>query len=79
MAIAKMAVNEKGLVHGGFILGLADHAAMLAVNHPDVVLGGAECNFLAPVKGGLMRARVVVTNVNGRKREVGLRSWCLIV
>jgi len=34
-----MVVDGKGLVHGGFAYGLADYAAMLAVNHPNVVLG----------------------------------------
>ena len=47
-----MAVDEKGLVHGGFIFGQADYAAMLAVNHPNVVLGAAEVRFLKPVKVG---------------------------
>ncbi len=47
-----MAVDDKGLVHGGFIFGLADHAAMIAVNHPNVVLGAAEVRFLKPVKAG---------------------------
>jgi len=41
-----MAADESGLVHGGFIFGLADYAAMLAVNHPDVVLGAAETCFI---------------------------------
>ena len=47
-----MAVDETGLVHGGFIFGLADYAAMLAVNHPNVVLGAADVKFLKPVKAG---------------------------
>jgi len=46
----EMAVDKKGLIHGGFIFGLADYAAMLAVNHPHVVLSGAEVKFLKPVK-----------------------------
>lgn len=46
----KMAADEFGLVHGGFIFGLADYAAMIAVNHPHVVLAGAEVKFLKPVK-----------------------------
>lgn len=45
----RMTVDEHGLVHGGFVFGLADHAAMLAVNHPNVVLTGAEVEFSAPV------------------------------
>jgi len=45
----RMTVDDRGLVHGGFVFGLADHAAMLAVNHPNVVLIGAEVEFSAPV------------------------------
>jgi acyl-coenzyme A thioesterase PaaI-like protein len=47
-----MAVDDKGLVHGGFIFGVVDHAAMLAVNEPNVVLASAEVKFLAPVRAG---------------------------
>lgn len=47
-----MAVDAKGLVHGGFIFGLADYAAMIAVNHPNVVLGSAEVKFIKPVSVG---------------------------
>lgn len=47
-----MAADETGLIHGGFIFGLADYAAMIAVNHPNVVLGSAQVKFLKPVKTG---------------------------
>ena len=47
-----MAVDSHDLVHGGFIFGLADHAAMIAVNDPNVVLGSAEVKFQKPVKVG---------------------------
>ena len=47
-----MAADAHGLVHGGFVFGLADHAAMLAVNDPHVVLGAAETRFTAPVRVG---------------------------
>ena len=47
-----MATDERGLVHGGFLFGLADYAAMLAVNHPGVVLASAEARFLKPVLVG---------------------------
>lgn len=71
VALREMAVDGKGLVHGGFTFSLADYAAMLAVNHPNVVLGGAECRSLAPVKvGELMKARAVVTNVQGRRMDM---------
>ncbi|HUH03752.1 MAG TPA: hotdog domain-containing protein [Kofleriaceae bacterium] len=66
-----MAVDDRGLVHGGFVFGLADYAAMLAVNDPLVVLGAAECTFLAPVRSGqhlVARARVV--GEKGKKRTV---------
>ena len=44
-----MRADAQGLVHGGFIFGLADYAAMLCVNHPNVVLGRAEVRFIEPV------------------------------
>ena len=44
---------------------------MLAVNHPNVVLGGSESRFLAPVRvGDVMMARAVVASREGRRREV---------
>ena len=48
--IDSMVVDRQGLVHGGFVFGLADYAAMLAVNDPNVVLGAAATRFLKPVK-----------------------------
>ncbi len=48
----RMTADDSQLVHGGFIFGLADYAAMLAVNHPNVVLGAADVKFLKPVKLG---------------------------
>ncbi len=47
-----MEADASGLIHGGFIFGLADYAAMLAVNHPNVVLGAAETRFLKPSRVG---------------------------
>jgi len=69
--LEQMGVDDSGLVHGGFIFGLADYAAMVAVNHPNVVLGGAEVRFLKPVRVGerlLAAARVEATE--GKKRVV---------
>ncbi|MFC1867250.1 hotdog domain-containing protein [Thermodesulfobacteriota bacterium] len=57
-----MKVDNSGLIHGGFIFGTADYAAMLAVNHPNVVLGSAEVQFLKPLKSGdavFSEARVI--------------------
>lgn len=60
-ALPEMAADERGLVHGGFVFGAADHAAMLAVNEPNVVLGKAKVRFLGPVSvGERMRARARV-------------------
>jgi uncharacterized protein (TIGR00369 family) len=50
--LANMAVDDFNLVHGGFIFGLADYAAMLSINHPNVVLGGSSNRFLKPVVAG---------------------------
>ena len=44
-----MRTDKSGLIHGGFIFSMADYAAMVAVNHPNVVLGGANVKFLKPV------------------------------
>jgi acyl-coenzyme A thioesterase PaaI-like protein len=67
----EMAADDRGLVHGGFTFGLADYAAMLAVNEPTVVLGGAQMKFLAPVVAGeRLEAEAVVDRADGRKRFV---------
>lgn len=58
VATPRMAADARGLVHGGFVFGVVDHAAMLAVNEPTVVLGAAELRLVAPVAVG---QRVVAT------------------
>lgn len=66
-----MVVDEQGLVHGGFAFGLADYAAMLAVNDPYVVLGSADVRFTSPVKvGEKMVADAVVKSVDRKKRVI---------
>jgi acyl-coenzyme A thioesterase PaaI-like protein len=70
-ATGEMAVDERGLVHGGFVFGLADYAAMLAVNDPNVVLGSAEVRFTKPcVVGEALVAEARVDSAKGRKRLV---------
>ncbi|ALJ04245.1 thioesterase [Pseudalgibacter alginicilyticus] len=44
-----MIVDTYNLSHGGFVFGLADYAAMLAINKPTVVLGKATTKFIKPV------------------------------
>lgn len=72
----EMCADERGLIHGGFTFGLADYAAMLAVNEPHVVLGGAETKFLAPVLcGEVLVARAEVREEKGKKRLVECRVY----
>ena len=67
----QMGVDEKCLVHGGFTFGLADYAAMVAVNDPFVVLLSSQVRFLRPVTAGEgLTARAQVTEADGRKRKV---------
>jgi uncharacterized protein (TIGR00369 family) len=47
-----MAADASGLVHGGVVFSLADYAAMIAVNHPNTVLGSADVRFVKPVRVG---------------------------
>ena len=68
-----MKVDHLGLVHGGFIFGLADYAAMIAVNDPNVVLGAAEVKFLKPVRiGETVVAEASVTLKKGKKQMVSV-------
>lgn len=69
----QMAADESGLVHGGFIFSAADYAAMIAVNHPHVVLGASDVKFLKPVRVGeplLVQARV--QEIKGKKYWVSV-------
>lgn len=67
----EMAVDDRGLVHGGFVFGLADYAAMLAVDDPNVVLGAADLRLLRPVQvGDALVAEAVIESASGKKRVV---------
>ena len=70
-ATDEMTVDEKGLIHGGFTFGLADYAAMVCVNDPNVVLGSADVKFLAPVKkGDKLIAKAFLIKNEGKKNIV---------
>ena len=72
----QMTVDKQGLVHGGFVFGSADYAAMSAVNDPYVVLGSSSSKFLAPVKVGdavLCKAKVV--SEKGKKKVVEVQAF----
>jgi acyl-coenzyme A thioesterase PaaI-like protein len=67
----RMAADEEGLVHGGFIFGAADFTAMCAVNEPNVVLAGSECRFTAPSRvGDVIDFEAKVTERDGPKARV---------
>ncbi len=70
-ALPEMAADARGLVHGGFVFGLADYAAMLAINEPNVVLGSADVRLLAPVAvGDELRAEAALVRSDGKKQIV---------
>jgi len=67
---SQMAADALGLIHGGFIFGAADYAAMIAVNHPHVVLGASDVKFLKPIQVGAQ------VTVDARVQEVkGKKYW----
>ena len=71
--IQAMAADDSGLVHGGFVFGLADYAAMIAVNHPNVVLGSADVKFLKPVcVNDIVIAEARVEEIQGKKHWVAV-------
>ncbi len=72
-----MAADEQGLVHGGFIFGLADYAAMLAVNEANVVLAEANVRFLKPVQIGdnlVAEAKLIHQEKNKAKVRTEVRK-----
>jgi acyl-coenzyme A thioesterase PaaI-like protein len=70
----QMAADDSGLVHGGFVFGMADFAAMIAVNHPNVVLASSESRFLKPVRAGeRLLAEANVSSEKGKWRTVDVR------
>eukprot|EP00747_Dinoflagellata_sp_TGD_P179129 gnl/TRDRNA2_/TRDRNA2_29396_c0_seq1.p1 gnl/TRDRNA2_/TRDRNA2_29396_c0~~gnl/TRDRNA2_/TRDRNA2_29396_c0_seq1.p1 ORF type:complete len:163 (-),score=33.68 gnl/TRDRNA2_/TRDRNA2_29396_c0_seq1:55-543(-) len=73
VAEQRMSADARGLVHGGFYFGMADYAAMLAINDPNVVLGAAETKFLKPVRvGDTLEAVATVQETKGKLRKVAV-------
>jgi acyl-CoA thioesterase len=71
-----MRADSVGLVHGGFIFSAADFAAMAAVNEPNVVLAGSNCQFLAPVRvGDEVIFEAHVRHSEARKRNVTVTAY----
>ena len=74
--IAEMLADDIGLIHGGFIFGAADYAAMLAVNEKNVVLVASDCQFLSPVKlHDEVNVIARVRQKEGRKRNVHVEAF----
>ena len=75
----EMVADDHDLVHGGFIFGAADFAAMAAVNDPNVVLGSAEVKFLKPTRCGesvTLQAKIAETGGKRRRVDVeGVDDW----
>ena len=72
----QMIADKQGLVHGGFIFGAVDYAAMSAVNDPFVVLGSSSSRFVAPVKvGDVVLCKANVMGKKGKKREVKVQAF----
>ena len=72
----QMTADTQGLVHGGFIFGAADYAAMSAVNDPYVVLGASSSKFIAPVKvGAAVICKATITSKKGKKAEVNVEAF----
>jgi len=73
ITIPEMVADDVGLIHGGFIFGAADYAAMLAVNEKNVVLVASNCQFLSPVKfHDEVNFIAKVRHKEGRKRNVNV-------
>ncbi len=71
--LPEMAADDRGLVHGGFAFGLADYAAMLAVNHRLVVVASSSIKCVAPRRvGERLVAEARVIEETGRRRRVGV-------
>jgi len=69
----EMVVDHFNLAHGSFVFGLADYAAMVAINVPTVVLGKADVKYLKPVVlNDELIAEATVINGNGKKVEVSV-------
>ena len=74
----EMLADDIGLIHGGFIFGAADYAAMIAVNERNVVLVGSSCQFLSPVKfHDEVTFTARVRHKEGKKRNVHVVGYVL--
>jgi len=74
-AIEQMAVDEHGLIHGGYIFGAADFCAMATINEPNVVLASSKSRFLAPIKiGDIVIFESEVIFDDDKRQEVSVKG-----
>ena len=75
----QMIADKQGLVHGGFIFGAADYAAMSAVNDPLVVLGSSNSKFIAPAKVGdvVLCKATIISEKSSRSTSFCLWKACV--
>ena len=68
-----MALPGSEFVRSGVVFGVADHAAMLALDQPGAVLQAAEVQFIRPVKvDELIVAEAHARIRHGKKRHVSV-------
>jgi len=78
MTTSEMVADDEGLIHGGFVFGAADYAAMAAVNEKNVVLVACDSQFLSPVKfGDEVDFIAKVRHKEGRKRNVHVTAYVM--
>jgi len=78
VTLPEMIADSEGLIHGGFIFGACDFAAMAAVNEKNVVLVASDCQFLSPVKfGDIVYIKAKVRHKEGRKRNIHVTAFVL--
>ncbi|MCV6607358.1 MAG: PaaI family thioesterase [Campylobacterales bacterium] len=68
-----MVLDEKGLIHSGFIFSSANYAATAAVNSPYSILAVSKVNFLAPLALNdvvIFKAKAMQTESRKRVVEV---------
>lgn len=75
---SKMVMDKTGLIHSGNIFSSAAYSAMLAVNHPNAIVIGAEVKFLAPIElGNEITFRAETLQEDTKKREVKVEGFVL--
>jgi acyl-coenzyme A thioesterase PaaI-like protein len=68
----EMVVDDRGLIHDGFVFGLAEYTAMIAVNDPPAVSALSTVRFLQPVRvGEVIVEKAVVQRAGGKSGGIG--------